>query len=42
MVEINRELYMNEDTGEKNVSFGKIKSIIRNLVSELITEFFSN
>jgi N-formylglutamate amidohydrolase len=37
MIEINRELYMNEDTGEKNDSFSDIKNIIRNLVCQIIT-----
>ena len=40
MIEINRELYMNEDTGEKTKSFAKIKNIIRSLVSQLIAKFY--
>ncbi len=36
MIEINRDLYMNEDTGEKNDSFSDIKNIIRNLVCQII------
>ena len=42
IIEINRELYMNEDTGEKNESFGKIKNIISTLISQIIAEFFQN
>jgi len=42
MIEINRELYMNEDTGEKNESFDKIKNIISTLISQIIAEFFQN
>ena len=40
MIEINRQLYMNDDTGEKNDFFGEIKNIIRSLVSQLIAEFY--
>lgn len=40
MIEINRGLYLEEDTGKKKDSFGKIKNNIRSLVSQLITEFF--
>jgi len=40
MIEINRGLYLEEHTGEKKGSFGKIKNIIRNLVSQLIAEFY--
>ena len=42
MIEINRELYMNEDTGEKNESFNEIKNIISTLISQIIAEFFQN
>jgi len=40
MIEINRELYMNEYTGERNKSFWNIKNLIRNLISQLIDEFY--
>lgn len=40
MIEINRELYMDEDTGEKNDSFVEIKSNIRRLINQIITKFF--
>ncbi len=40
MIEINRGLYMNEDTGEKNESFDKIKDIISMLISQISAEFF--
>ena len=39
MIEINRGLYMNEDTGEKNDSFVEIKSTIRRLINQIITKF---
>ena len=42
MIEINRGLYMNEDTGEKNKSFDKIKNIIDMLIGQIIAEFFQN
>ncbi len=35
MIEINRGLYMNEDTGEKNESFLEIKSNISRLINKL-------
>ena len=40
MIEINRELYMNEDTGGKNESFDEIKNIISTLISQIIAQFF--
>ncbi len=40
MIEINRGLYMNEDTGKKNDAFDEIKDIINTLISQIITEFF--
>ena len=40
MIEINRELYMDEATGEKNDSFGEIKSNICKLVNQIITRFY--
>ncbi|KKN22061.1 hypothetical protein LCGC14_0918970 [marine sediment metagenome] len=40
MIEINRGLYLEERTGEKNDSFSKVKNIIRSLVSQLIAEFY--
>jgi len=42
MIEINRELYMNEDTGEKNDSFVEIKSNICMLIRQISAKFFSN
>jgi len=42
MIEINRELYINEVTGEKNESFDEIKDIISTLISQIIAEFFQN
>ena len=36
MIEINRELYMNEDTGEKNDTFNEIKDILNSLISQII------
>jgi N-formylglutamate amidohydrolase len=42
MIEINRELYMNEETGEKNDSFLEIKCNIRRLINQIIAKFFSN
>jgi N-formylglutamate amidohydrolase len=36
MIEINRELYMNEGTGEKNDSFTKIRSVICRLIDQII------
>ncbi|GAG87775.1 unnamed protein product, partial [marine sediment metagenome] len=38
MIEINRELYMKEDTGEKNDSFVEIKSNIRRLINQIIAK----
>lgn len=40
MIEVNRGLYMNEDTGEKNNSFDEIKNIISDLIRLIIAEFF--
>ena len=40
MVEINRRLYMNEDTGEKSDSFTDIKSIITNMVQYIVANIF--
>ncbi len=40
MIEVNRELYMDEVTGEKNDSFVDIKSIIRRLINQIIAKFF--
>lgn len=40
MIEINRELYMNEDTGEKNDYFTEIRSIIRRLINQIVVKFF--
>lgn len=40
MIEINRELYMNEATGEKIVSFVEIKRTIEKLVSQIAAKFF--
>jgi len=40
MIEINRELYMNEDTGEKNSSFFEIKSNIHRLINQIISKFY--
>ncbi len=42
MIEINRELYMNEATGEKNDSFIEIKSDICLLLKQIIAKFCSN
>jgi len=42
MIEINRVLYMDEVTGEKNDSFVEIKSCIHMLIRQIITNFFSN
>ncbi len=39
MIEINRELYMNDDTGEKNDSFVEIKNKICMLFNQIITKF---
>ena len=39
MIEINRGLYMNEDTTDKNDSFVEIKNIIRRLINQIITKF---
>ncbi len=41
MIEINRELYMNEDTVEKNDSFVEIKSNICRLINQIIANFFN-
>jgi len=40
MIEINRELYMDEDTGEKNDSFVEIKRNIHKLINQIITKFY--
>ncbi|GAH06693.1 unnamed protein product, partial [marine sediment metagenome] len=40
MIEINRELYMNEATGEKNDSFVEIKSNLRRLINQIVTKFY--
>ena len=40
MIEINRELYMDEATGEKNDSFIEIKSNIYGLINQIIAKFF--
>lgn len=40
MIEINRELYMDEVTGAKNDPFFEIKSIIRRLINQIIVKFF--
>ena len=42
MIKINRELYMDEVTGEKIDSFTEIRSIIRRLINQIIAKFFSN
>jgi len=42
MIEINRELYMDDVTGEKNDSFIEIRSIIYRLIIQIIAKFFSN
>jgi len=42
MIEINRKLYMNEDTGQKMSSFVEIRSNICMLIKQIITNFFSN
>jgi len=39
MIEINRELYMDEDTGEKNDSFVEIQSNICRLINQIIVKF---
>ena len=40
MIEINRGLYMNEETGEKNDSFVEIKSDICMLIKQIITKYY--
>lgn len=40
MIEINRELYMDEAIGEKNDSFVEIRSNIRSLINQIIVKFF--
>ncbi len=35
MIEINRKLYMNENTGERNEGFERTKELIRNLLNTL-------
>ena len=40
MIEINRELYMDEVTGTKNDSFIEIKSNIYRLINQIIAEFY--
>ena len=40
MIEINRELYMDEATGEKNNAFVEIKSNIRRLINQIIAKFY--
>ena len=40
MIEINRGLYMNGDTGKKNKSFDKTKNIMNTLISQIIAVFF--
>jgi len=40
MIEINRGLYMDEDTGEKINSFVEIKSIIQRLINQIIAKFY--
>ncbi len=42
MIEINRGLYMNEDTGKKNESFDELKDIISALINQIIAEFYQN
>jgi len=42
MIEINRELYMNEVSGEKNDSFLEIKGNIHRLIKQIIDRFFSD
>ena len=39
MIEINRGLYMNEDTGEKKEFFDKTKNIISTLISQIIVQY---
>lgn len=39
MIEINRKLYMDEDTGEKNASFDKVGKLIHNLICEMLHLF---
>jgi N-formylglutamate deformylase len=38
MLEVNRSLYMNEDTLEKKAEFGKIRSVIRDFIVEVMDE----
>ncbi|MCP6719079.1 MAG: N-formylglutamate amidohydrolase [Patescibacteria group bacterium] len=42
MIEINRELYMDEVTGEKIDSFTEIRSIIRRLIDQIIDFMFNS
>lgn len=39
MIEINRKLYMNEITGEKNTGFEAVRELISGLVQELLENF---
>lgn len=36
MIEINRKLYMQEDTGEKGLSFARVKDDIATVVSQIV------
>jgi len=40
MIEINRGLYIDENTGEKKCSFKEFRSIIQRLINQIITKFF--
>jgi N-formylglutamate amidohydrolase len=42
MIELNRKLYMDEETGEKRMSFPAIQRIAARLLSQLIRLPFSS
>ena len=39
MIEVRRDLYMNEETGQKTNNFTTIKNLVRNVISEMVRKY---